>query len=307
MHRARADVAAASPAAPAGAARELGQERRVVQGREAGGLGRLLHPHQARGVPRQRHGRQRPGAAVQLRGDAGVRARVAEGGGNRGSGRSSTSAWRCRPPCGRSKLRPSAATASAAVSVSPSASSMRTCSSPGSTLTTADVGSQRRPSACRLPRYQSAALRAALATLAPKLGKPSSSRLEQHLRRPQQTAAIIDDAHALQGGALLRAQLPNAQVFQELDAAGQQRRRAPIGLARERDRRRGAATATSAPRAPRARAAVSPAGPAPITATWAVRDRAMHRSLGHAQWTHAVPRASRTAVSFDRMHVGNPA
>jgi len=56
------------------------------------------------------------------------------------------------------------------------------------------------------------------------------ARPEQHLRRAQQPAAVIDDAYTFQRRAVLPAVLPDAQVFQQLDAARQQRRRAPVGL-----------------------------------------------------------------------------
>ncbi len=177
------------------------------------------------------------------------------------------------------ELRPSAATTRAALSVPPSASSRLTHSSVGVTLTTADVGSQRSRDSL-LVAAKSAALRAELAMLAPKLARPSSSALNSTSgarSRPPRSSTMRTPCT----GALSPAQprqtprffsnstLPSSSAVVRLSASARAGSWA------------GAAMTTSAPSAARARAAASPAGPAPTTATSVVGACAMRRVLRH--------------------------
>ena len=133
---------------PAQARVKLREERLLVETCKSGRLRRLFHPYEAGSIARQRHGRKRPGAPMQLGGDRGMRARVAEAGGNGGLAVS---------PCAHGNFGRRAGHGVAAVGGDDEGGDQCTalgefevhalCA--GVTLTTADVDSQRSLDALR--------------------------------------------------------------------------------------------------------------------------------------------------------------
>ena len=200
------------------------------------------------------------------------------------------SAWQFRPPRGR-WMRPSAATTSAALSVPPSASS-RPTGFPG-----VDLDDRRRRQPAQSGRRaraaaKSAALRAELAMLAPKLCKPSSAALNStsgaRSRPPRSSTMRTPSSGAL--CAMQRSQTPRFFSNSTLPGSSAVVRRsasARVGSCA------GAAITTSAPDAQRARAAVSPAGPAPISKACVVNSERMRYVLGQSSSLQSVCRHSR--------------
>ena len=231
------------------------RQRGIVERGELFGRFRLHHPDQAGAVARQRHLRERAGLGVEFGRDEAVLAAVAEIEHERGLRIGLASTSRCRRPARASESRPSAATASGASTVLPSARLAVTDVSPICQSVTADCRQSHRP--CADSAASSAANSASFGMFRPNESSPISLARKVTVGTAHQPRRRIDDAHHLQRRRMVDDAGEHAERHRACAAPGSSARWCAGRPCAVRDR----ADVTAKPACARPSAAIMPGRP----------------------------------------------